>query len=231
MEHKKYELSESLQRMQDILDSKGEEYRKYRFIPQEGVLPEHKGYFVDCAVIASRLYFHVNDLSQLGVAKIYDIYINETKCILAENELCQKIILHGNTIIGIYTMGPEGFLNELTDVAGRLSSLPDVINTKVGRKSSPLIGNVCSLEAGYQFAVRADDGIDFFGGMLNRAESWIVKRGEDEKEPKGLFISQVVRDNLKEQYQKFFQLSRIEGVYHGYIENIGMSRWVKEQYD
>jgi hypothetical protein len=114
-------------------------------------------------------------------------------------------------------------------VAGRLSSLPDVINTKVGRKSSPLIGNVCSLEAGYQFAVRADDGIDFFGGMLNRAESWIVKRGEDEKEPKGLFISQVVRDNLKEQYQKFFQLSSFEGVYHGYIENIGMSRWVKEQ--
>ena len=37
MVHKKYELSESLQRMGDILDSKGEEYRKYHFIPQAGI--------------------------------------------------------------------------------------------------------------------------------------------------------------------------------------------------
>ncbi len=229
MEHKKYELSESLQRMQDILDSKGEEYRKYHFIPQEGILPDHKGYFVDCAVIASRLYFNTTDLSQLGVAKIYDMYINEAKCILAEHELCKKIILHGNTIIGIYNFGSDGFLNDMIDIAGRLSTLPEVINTKAGRKSTPLIGNVSALEVGYQFTVRADDGMDFFGGMLNRAEGWIVKRDGEEKESKGLYISQVVHDNLKEQYQKFFQLSDFGGVYHGYVENIGMARWLKEQ--
>ena len=229
MVHKKYELSESLQRMGDILDSKGEEYRKYHFIPQEGISDEHRGYFVDCAVIASRLYFHTNEISPLGVAKVYDMYINEAKCILAEHELCNKIILHGNTIIGIYNFGPEGFLNELLDVVGRLSSLPDVINVKAGRKSSPLIGNVSSMEAGYQFAVRSDEGMDFFGGMLNRAEGWIVKRDVDAKEPKGLFVSQVVYDNLKEQYQNFFQLSDFGDLYHGYVENIGMARWVKEQ--
>ncbi len=215
--------------MQDILNSKGDEYRKYHFIPQEGILPEHKGYFVDCAVIASRLYFNTNDLSQLGVAKIYDMFINEAKCILGEHELCQKIILHGNTIIGIYNIGSEGFLNELTDVAGRLSSLPDVINTRAGRKSSPMIGNVCALEVGYQFAVKSDDGLDFFGGMLNRAEGWLVKREDEEKDPKGLFISQVVHDNLKEQYQKFFRIDEKVSAYHGYIENIGMAQWVKDQ--
>ncbi len=230
MEHKKYELSESLQRMQDILDSKGEEYRKYHFIPQEGILPEHRGYFVDCAVIVSRLYFYDVELSQLGVAKIYDMYINEAKCILAEHELCKKIILHGNTIIGIYNFGSEGFLNDMIDIAGRLSSLPDVINTKAGRKASQLIGNVSALEAGYQFAVRSDDGMEFFGGMLNRAEGWIMKRDEEKEKPKGLFISQVVHDNLKEQYQKFFHLQDFGGIYHGFVENIGMARWVKEQY-
>ncbi len=229
MEHKKYELSESLQRMGDILNGKGEVYRKFHYIPQEGISVEHRGYFVDCAVIASRLYFHTNEITPLGVAKVYDIYINEARCIMAEHELCDKIILHGNTIIGIYNFGSEGFLNELLDVAGRLCSLPDVINAKAGRRISPLIGNVSSLEAGSLFAVRSDEGLDFFGGMLNRAEDWIVKQGGDEKEPKGLFISQVVYENLKEQYQKFFQLSDSEGLYHGYIENIGMARWVKEQ--
>ena len=228
MKHQKYELSESLQRMSDILDSKGDEYRKYPYIPQEGIMDGHRGYFVDCAVIVSRLYFKTDDIKILGLAKLYDMYICEAKCILSEHDLCQKIILHGNTIIGIYNMGTEGFLNDLTDVVGRLISLSDVINTKAGRKQSPLIGNVCSLEVGYLYAVKAGEDMDFFGGMLSRAESWIVKH-KDENEPRGLFISQKVRDSLKDQYQKFFQVVELGGVYHGMIENVGMARWVKDQ--
>ena len=228
MKHQKYELSESLKRMSDILDSKGDEYRKYPYIPQEGIMDGHRGYFVDCAVIVARSYFKTDDIKILGRAKLYDMYISEAKCILSEHELCQKIILHGNTIIGIYNMGTEGFLNDLTDVVGRLISLSDVINTKVGRKQSPLIGNVCALEVGDLYAVKAGEDMDFFGGMLNRVESWIAKH-EDENEPRGFFISQKVRDNLKDQYQKFFQLADFGGVYHGMIENVGMARWVKEQ--
>lgn len=70
--------------------------------------------------------------------------------------------------------------------------------------------------------------MDFFGGMLNRAEEWI-KRKEDENERRGVFISQKVRDGLKEQYQQFFKSANLEGLYHGMIENVGMAKWVKEQ--
>lgn len=228
MEHKKYEFSESLMRMTEILNSTGEEYRKYPYIPSEGIMEGHKGYFVDCAVIVTRLYFNTNDIKALSLAKIYDMYISEAKCILSEHELCNKIILHGNSIIGIYNTGNEGYLNELMDVAGRLISLTDVINTKAGRKGSPLFGNVCALEAGYLYAIKAEDGLDFFGGMLRRAEGWIAKP-EDDNELRGLYISQKVRDGLKEQYQKFFRLQDFDGLYHGMVENIGMARWVKEQ--
>lgn len=228
MEHKKYEFSESLGRMAEILDSTGDEYRKYPYIPHEGIMEGHKGYFVDCAVIVSRLYFNSNDIKALSLAKIYDMYIGEAKRILAEHELCNKIILHGNSIIGIYNTGNEGYLNELMDVAGRLISLTDVINAKAGKKESPLFGNVCALEAGYLFVIKAEDGLDFFGGMLHRAEGWITKP-EGDKERRGLYISQKVRDGLKEQYQKYFRLLSFDGLYHGIIENVGMARWVKEQ--
>lgn len=228
MEHKKYDLSASLGRMAEILDSAGDEYRKYPYIPQEGIMEGHKGYFVDCAVLVSRLYFNTNDIKALSLAKVYDMYIGETKRIMAESELCNKIIVHGNTIVGVYNTGKEGYLNELLDVAGRLISLTDVINAKVGRKDSPLLGNVCALETGYLFAVKADEGLDYFGGMLNRTEGWIAKP-EEEKELRGLYISQKVRDGLKEQYQRFFQSQDSNGLYHGMIENVGMARWVKEQ--
>lgn len=228
MQHNKYELAESLTRMQKILESTGDEYRKYPYIPQEGIMEGHQGYFVDCVVIVSRLYFLTNDIKLLGLAKVYDIYIHEAKRILMEHELCRKVIVHGNSIVGIYNVGTEGYLNDLMDVAGRICSLPDVINTKAGRKQQPVIGNVCGMEVGYLYAVKAEDDLDFFGGMLNRAEEWI-KRKEDDNERKGVFISQKVRDGLKEQYQQFFKSANLEGLYHGMIENVGMAKWVKEQ--
>lgn len=214
--------------MQEILESTGDEYRKYPYIPQEGIMEGHKGYFVDCVVIVSRLYFLTNDIKLLGLAKVYDIYINEAKRILMEHELCRKVIVHGNSIVGIYNVGTEGYLNDLMDVAGRICSLPDVINVKAGRKLHPVIGNVCGMEVGYLYAVKAEDDLDFFGGMLNRAEEWI-KRKEDEIEQRGVFISQKVRDGLKEQYQQFFKSTNLEELYHGMIENVGMAKWVKEQ--
>ena len=229
MEHNKYELSEALRRMDSILESKGDEYRQYKYIPQEGMVEGHRGYFVDCSVIVARLYFNTNDIKVLGLAKVYDIYVNEAKLILAENDLCRKVIVHGNSIAAIYDVGAEGYLNGLMDVAARISSLPDVINTKAGRRTPPLLGNVCALETGYLYATRSDDGFDFFGGMLNRAEQWIMKKDDADSEQRGVFISQKVRDGLKEQYQQFFKLTDFGGIYHGMVENIGMAKWIKEQ--
>jgi len=228
MKHDKFELSESLARMQEVFESKGDEYRRYPYIPQEGIMEGDRGYFVDCVVIVSRLFFRTNQVSLLGLAKVYDIYIHEAKRILTEHELCHTVIVHGNSIIGVFNVGPEGYLNGLMDVAGRMSSLPDVINVKAGRKQKPLIGNICGMEVGHLYAVKEDDNIDFFGGMLNRAEQWIAKRDEED-ERRGIYISQKVRDGLKEQYQQFFKIADFDDLYYGMVENVGMAKWVKEQ--
>ncbi len=228
MEHKKYELLDSLKRMDEILDRKSEEYLMSRYIPKNGIIEEHKGCFVDCAVLGSRLYFKTKDIKLPGVAKIYDMYINEAKCILADNLLCEKIIVHGNSVAGVYNVGDEGFLNDLMDVAGRLSSLTDIINIKIGKTNSPLIGNVCGLEVGYLYALSSGAEMDFLGGMLNRVESWIARR-EDGTNPSGLFISQRVFEGLKKQYQDFFRPTRYERVLLGNVENVGMAKWANEQ--
>ena len=227
MEHKKYELSESLDRMSRIIDGDGQNYRRYAFIPDKDELGEARGNFVGCVVIAARLYFTEHEMELLPLAKIYDIYVREMKIILSEHQLCKQVVCHGNTIIGIYSIGVEGYMNELLDVAGRVITLPDVINAKLGRSNAPVIGNVCGMDRGMQFAI-VNDGVDYFGGLLNKVEGWIMKpRGENEL--RGLYISREVLDSLKEQYQGFFKDSEIDNVLLGKIENIGMARWVKEQ--
>ena len=230
MEHKKYELSESLARMEKILESTGAEYRRYQFIPDEETLNEHKGSLVNTVVIANRLFFTNREIDVLNLVKIYDIYVSEAWRILAEHELCCKVSMHGNMIVAVYSANTQDVVNGILDVASRLSSLPDVINVKIGRKQQPLIGNVCSMNSGFLYTLKTPEGYDYFGGVMNRAESWICNKYGDGGERKGTYISKNVYDFLKSDYQEFFRESdEYDDVYWGMIENIGMARWIKEQ--
>lgn len=227
MKHEKYELSEALDRMGVILSGNGEQYRKFAYIPEPELLEGNRGSFVECVVIVSRLYFVDKSLNLLGLAKIFDMYEGEAKLILAEHSLCKKITAQGYTITGIYNIGTTDYMSDLLDVAGKLGTLPGVINTKVGRKNNPIIKNVCALEKGVLFVTQTAEEMDYFGNMINRVEGWLTKAvGSEEK---GLFVSEQVRSALKSRYQDFFNETDEEDVFHGNVENIGMARWIKEQ--
>lgn len=227
MKHEKYELSDALDRMSAILSGNGEQYRKFSYIPEPELLEDNRGSFVDCVAIVSRLYFVEKDINILGLAKIFDIYQGEAKMILAESSLCRKVTAQGYTITGIYNIGTSDYMSDLLDVAGKLGSLPSVINTKVGRKDNPIIKNVCALEKGVLFVTQTTEGIDYFGNMLNRAECWLTNAVE--KKEKGIYVSEHVRSTLKSRYQEFFHETDDPDVLHGNVENIGMARWIKEQ--
>lgn len=229
MEHEIYELTASLERITHILEGNGEEYKRYPYIPEDEMLKEQRGNFIECVVVISRFYFNEINISLLNLAKVYDIYLKEAYAILSEHYLCREIFFHGNNIVALYNIGGDGFMNELMDVAGRISSLPDVINVKIGRKEKPLVGNVLVMDRGYQFASEISGGIKYFGGMLSKAEDWIRKPGEGERELRGVYASSRAYEWLKVEYKVFFKETGIDGVLHGYIENIGMARWVKEQ--
>lgn len=229
MKHEIYDLTESLKRMTRILEENGEDYMRYTYIPDSDTLKGHRGSFTECVVMAIRIYFNEKSMSILNLAKVYDIYLNEAYAIMSAHQLCREIIYHGNLIVGIFNTGEDGFMNGLMDVAGRLLSLPDVINVKIGRRGNPLIGNVCAIDRGYQYATAISGEIKYFGGMLSKMEDWIKKSGEGEEELRGLYMSKRAVDGLKEDYKGFFKKSEIDDVLHGKVENIGMAAWIKEQ--
>lgn len=228
MRHDKYELSESLDRMTRILDGNGEAYRHYTSIPSEEELREYRGCYVECVVIVCKLTFYERSVNIQKLAKIYDIYLGELNRILSEHYLCRKVVFRGNTVVGIYNTGLENFMSELMDIAGRASSLPDVINVKIGRRDNQLFGNICAMDRGVQYTKQINGESEYFGGLLNKVDRWISHQ-EDEKEKKGLYVSARVYSGLKEDYKAFFKETDIDDVLFGKIENIGMARWIKEQ--
>lgn len=227
MEHKKYELSDALDRMRNVLSNNGEQYRQYTFIPEKEELATYDGAFVECVAIMSCLYFSDKKLNPLGLAKIFDMYLNEVKLIMAENPLCKKIIVQGYTVAGVYNIGINDYMSDLMDVAGKVITLPNVINTKVGRKDTPIIKNVCAMEKGMLFAINNSTDVDYFGKMMDRIGRWVIKAVDEEEN--GLYISEQVLSALKSQYQVFFHKKEENEIFFGKIENIGMSRWIKEQ--
>lgn len=228
MEHKKYELSDALDRMGNVLSNSGEQYRKYPFIPEREELATHDGSFVECVTIMSCLSFIDKKLNPLGMAKILDMYLNEVKLIMAENPLCKKIIVQGYTVSSIYNIGADDYMSDLLDVAGKVITLPNVINTRIGRQKSPIIKSVCAMEKGVLFAINNPTDVDYFGKMMDRAERWMINALE--KGNTGLYISKQVYSTLKPRYQGFFNKETGDEVFRGNIENIGMSRWIMKQH-
>ena len=226
MTHNKFDLSESLDRMGTILSGNGDQYRKFSYIPNDNLLEEFRGSFVDCVVLVSRLFFMANDINLLGLAKIFDMYMNEVKIIMSELPLCKAILVHGYTITGIYNIGTDEYMSSIMDVAGRVKSLPEIINVRSGRKEKPVINNVCAMEKGQLYVTKSTQEVNYFGKMIDRAEGWVSKGVKDEKT--GLFISKQVHLELKSQYQGFFNIEETD-VLFGKIENVGMASWVKEQ--
>lgn len=223
-----FDFSESLERIETILKSNGEQYRKYPYIPEDDVIKSCRGCFVDGIVLISRLYFRATDVDFLILAKLYDAYINEARTILLDHPLCRKVLVHGNTISSVFNIGTEDYMNSIIEIAGKMISLPNVINYKAGRRTNPYLGNVCAMETGFLFAKWMPTGTEFFGGMMNRAEQWIAKPSEKE-ELSGLFISDKVHVALKQSYKDLFYKTEMTGLFHGSVENRGMLQWVEEQ--
>lgn len=228
MKHDIYDLTESLERMTRILEGNGEDYMRYPFIPDDDTLKGCRGSYTECVVLTSRLYFKERSISILNLAKIYDVFLKEGYAIMSSNQLCKEVLFHGNIMTAIFNVGGVGFMDELLDVAGRISSLPDVINVRIGRKEKPLIGNVCAMDKGYQFALAVAGEIKYFGGMISKMEEWINKPAAGEEELRGLYISKRAAEILKEDYKGFFKESEIEDVLHGKVANVGMAAWIKE---
>ena len=224
-----YDFTETLARIGQVKDRTGEDYRKYAFFPEKDELKQCKGAYVDGIAIASRLVFVARDIDLLTIAKVYEMFLTEARAIMTVTSAFRDVSVDGHIFRGLYNIENDDFFNEVLDIAGRLISLSDVINTKLGRRNNPIITSMCAIDFGTMFVANVDDNLIYSGNMCTRIEGYIIKPLKEEVK-KGIFITEKFYGKLKDDYKAFFNKVVEESkVYYGSVENIGMSRWVKEQ--
>lgn len=230
MDSLKYDFAESLIRIGKVMDRSGEDYRKFAYFPENEMLNNYNGSFVDALMIACRLIFIGKSMDLLTLAKIYEAFISEAKAILMSSSSCRNVIIDGHIFRGVYNILGEGVFDEVLDTAARLVSLADVLNVKIDRKEDPIISAVCAMEYGTIFVANIDDKAIISGNMATRIGNYLMDPIEKKR---GIFLTEQVLGKIKDGYKVFFsQLNNEKDnrkLYYGSVENIGMARWLKEQ--
>ena len=129
-----YNLQDSLQRMDDILNSQNicEERDS---IPSRNTLTFTNGYYVNCCAIfvdicgSSDL---TNEHTRPVLAKIYRSFISELVALFNGENTCKEISINGDCVWGVFEL--QNNMNEMIDIAAKASSLIDILNIKLRRK-------------------------------------------------------------------------------------------------
>lgn len=220
----KYDFSDSLARIDRVLESSGVEYRQFNQIVDIASQDKVKGGFSDAVVIGIRFSFTDEAFSRLAQAKIYDILLSEELRIVQSSPLFFSYIVGGHTIKGIFQINQQSDFDHLMDIAAKMLSFVDVLNVKIGRRPI-LLHATCAIDSNQLFVSSFSGKNELLGTVIERMDE-ALKSGS-----RKLFVSESVRDMLKEQYRKFFEVSAIKPFLEGKVENVGMSQWIAKQWE
>ena len=136
-----YNLHDSLQRMDDILNSQNICEQKDS-IPSRNTLTFTNGYYVNCSAIfvdicgSSDL---TNDHTRPVLAKIYRCFISELVALFNGEMRCREISINGDCVWGVFETPNKSDIDAMIDVAAKASSLIDMLKANFKRKVIKLL--------------------------------------------------------------------------------------------
>ncbi|WP_217992654.1 adenylate/guanylate cyclase domain-containing protein [Bacillus cereus] len=182
--HKNYEFTKSLERMDTILDP-GSPFEDKDTIPKREDLTYINGYYVNC----SSLFIDLRGSSQLPkihqkrvLAKIYRAYISEMVAIINGSTLCKEINIVGDCVSAIFETPYKYNMDEVFSLACDMNALIDILNYKLEKKGYKPIkagiglayGRVLMIKAGYNGSGIND--IVWMGDAVNQASKMCGKQ-------------------------------------------------------
>jgi len=225
-----YNLHDSLQRMDDILNSQNICEQKDS-IPSRNTLTFTNGYYVNCSAIfvdicgSSDL---TNDHTRPVLAKIYRCFISELVALFNGEMRCREISINGDCVWGVFETPNKSDIDAMIDVAAKASSLIDMLNSKLQKKGYQTIevgigvdyGRALMAKAGYKGSSIND--IIWMGDVVNNA-CHLCGYGNKTPYDCRVMISEVIYNNCKAEYQSLFKWNSNRECYHGEIKNIYMN--------
>lgn len=204
-----YDVTASDARIKDILDS-AESFDEVNTIPTRNSLTYSNGFYVNCTAVfidirgSSKL---TDNHSRPVIGKIYRAYISECASIMNADEDCCEVFITGDCVSGIFNTTYQKQIVSAFEVAGRLSSLIEMLNWHLGNKGYQPI--VCGIGIAYGRALMIQAGakgsgvndVVWIGDVVNEAAHLCHKGNKEGRKP--VQISTTVFNNLTEKYQGF----------------------------
>ena len=228
-----YNLQDSLQRMDDILNSQNicEERDS---IPSRNTLTFTNGYYVNCCAIfvdicgSSDL---TNEHTRPVLAKIYRSFISELVALFNGENTCKEISINGDCVWGVFEL--QNNMNEMIDIAAKASSLIDILNIKLRRKGYQTIevgigidyGRALVAKAGYKGSTIND--VIWMGDVVNQA-CHLCNHGNQTRGDYRVMISENVYNQCSEKYKNLFMRNSRWNCYHGNIVSTMMNNLIKD---
>lgn len=229
-----YNLQDSLQRMDDILNSQNicEERES---IPPRNTLTFTNGYYVNCCAIfvdicgSSDL---TNEHTRPVLAKIYRCFISELVALFNSDSRSREISINGDCVWGVFETQHQSDIDVMIEIAAKASSLIDIINYKLQKKGYQTIevgigidyGRALMAKAGYKGSSIND--VIWMGDVVNHA-CHLCGYGNKTDDDCRIMISDIIYNNCKDDYKRWFSWNSIRNCYHGNVVNIKMDNLLR----
>lgn len=231
-----YDFNESIERIDDVLDSSDAEYEDKKSIPSRDALTFNNGFYVSC----SALFVDIRGSKSLSEehtrpvqAKIYKTYISELISVLKGHPDVSEIYIEGDCVWGIFNTTRKSDIDGLFSIGAKASSLIDILNIKYKKKKYSEIKVGIGISYGESLMIKSGykgSGINevvWLGKLVGEAAA-LCSYGNKTWSDCEIMVSNTFYDNLNEDNKKLLSKNDDRDCYHGNVVSTAMNEWVKE---
>lgn len=235
--YSEYVLADSVNRINEILDSSDADYHERNEIPSRDLLTFTNGFYVNC----SALFVDMRGSSRLSekysnpiLAKIYRSYISELVALFRGNQNIKEISIEGDCVWGVFDTPKKPDIDSVFGTAYSASSLVDILNHKFAKKGISEIevgigaayGRALMIKAGYKNS--GVNELTWMGAVVAEAAT-LCSQGNKQYGDKEIMVSNLFHQNLSQVNQSLLSYYPKFDCYHGCVVQKGMNSWLDAQ--
>jgi class 3 adenylate cyclase len=232
---KTYSHTDSVARIDEILDSPAGNYEERSSIPSRDSLTFTNGFYVNCTCV----FMDIKGSSELPqkhqrprLAKIYRSFISEAVAVLNGNPLCAEANIHGDAVWGVFEGGTKPNIDSAFNLCAQLASLIAILNCRLKKRDIDPISVGIGADWGRALMVKAGhkgSGINevvWMGDVVNGAAN-MCKQAKNSYFEAFICVSNNVYTNLCTTNQQVFTQSGY-GWHGASVVNSDMNKWWEE---
>jgi class 3 adenylate cyclase len=225
IDYSEYNFSNSLDRIDEILNSSDYNYEEKKGIPSESSLTFKNGFYVDITVVFVDIRGSkelANSHTRPVLAKIYRSYISEVIAVMKDNSKINDIFIEGDGVWAVFDTTTKIDIQEVFSTTAKISSLINALNEKLLKKgySAIKVGiGIDDAESLYIKAGYSGSGINeivWIGKVVGEAAK-LSGYGNREYYDRSLMVSENIYNDLNTHQKSLLEWNSYRNCYHGNI--------------